>query len=280
MKKLLPITLLLMVPVFLYGQQDLCCTLSAPEEFAALSQNMDFAMLHEIPQPYIHQSKQGDMITFPTKDGKTGNAFFLKASGESYNYLFVIHEWWGLNDHIKKEAERFYNELGNVNVMAIDLYDGNVASTREDAMKYIRQVTNERADAIISGAVDYSGSNSKIATIGWCFGGGWSLQSALIAGSHSVGCVMYYGRPEQDVEKLKTLNSDVLGIFAVHDSGIGPDVVAKFQNDMVEAGKSITVHSFDAEHAFANPSSPRYNSNAAQMANQLALAYLKGKFNQ
>jgi len=222
---------LLFIAIFSVLQaQDMCCSLSAPEEFTALAQNDEFAMLHEIPEPYTHFSKEGKMISFPTSDGKEGSAFFLKSTTKTNKYLFVIHEWWGLNEHIKKEAERLYNELGNVHVMAIDLYDGNVASTREDAMKYIRQVQSERAGAIIKGAGDFAGENAQIATIGWCFGGGWSLQAAILSGTKTIGCVIYYGTPEKDVERLKKLNSDVLGIFAIHDGGIGPDVVALSPN--------------------------------------------------
>jgi len=272
------LTLLLSAFIGFVQAQDMCCTLTATDEFAHMAQNNGFAMLHEIPAPYIHQSGAGKMIEFPTSDGQKGNAFYLEANQKSNKYLFVIHEWWGLNSHIKKEAERLYSALDNVNVMAIDLYDGNVATTREDAMKYIRQVESDRAGSIITGAGDFAGDNAKIATIGWCFGGGWSLQAALISGSKTIGCVIYYGTPEKDVERLKTLHSDVLGIFALHDGGIGPDVVAQFQKDMIAAEKSIVVHSFDAAHAFANPSSSRYKEEEAQAANALALEYLKKKF--
>ena len=278
MKKSITIFTAIIFYAYTSVAQDMCCTMSAPDEFAALAQNMDFATLHEIPAPYVHHSIDGEMISFPTSDGKEGAAFYLKAKNETTNYLFVIHEWWGLNGHIKKEAERLYNELGNVNVMAIDLYDGNVATNREDAMKYIRQVTNERAAAIIEGALTYSGPDARVATIGWCFGGGWSLQAALISGGNAIGCVMYYGSPEKDVERLKTLQTDVLCLFAIHDGGLGPDVVAQFEKDMIAAKKSINVHSYDAQHAFANPSSPRYHEASAQSANAIALQYLKNKY--
>lgn len=259
--------------------QDMCCAISATAEFAQMAQDPGFAMLHEVPEPYTHQSAKGEMISFPTSDGQTGAAFYLKASEDSKKYLFVVHEWWGLNDHIKKEAERLFTELEDVHVLALDLYDGKVATNRDEAMTYIRAVDSDRASAIISGASAFAGSDAKIATIGWCFGGGWSLQAALLGGTKTVGCVIYYGRPEKDVEKLKTLNSDVLGIFALHDGGLGPDVVSEFQKNMIAAEKSITIHSFDAAHAFANPSSPRYKEEAAQTANNLVLTYLQKRLN-
>jgi len=106
-----------------------------------------------------------------------------------------------------------------------------------------------------------------------------SSRNSFRFGRKAIGCVVYYGRPEKEVARLKTLQCDVLGIFADQDSGIPPSMVAQFENDMKAAEKTVTVHSFDAQHAFANPSSPRYNQSAAQEANRISLAYLKKKFN-
>jgi len=272
------IIILLLAVNFSYAQKDSECHVPAAEEFAMLSLNKNFNMEHDLPNNYKHFSQDGKMIKFKVPEGEDANAFALKAKTETNNYLFVIHEWWGLNEHIKKEAERLYNALGNVNVLAIDLYDGNVASTREEAGNLMRSVSMERAVAIIKGAFDHAGDNAEVATIGWCFGGGWSLQSALIGGGRIIGCVIYYGMPEKDVEKLKTLNSDVLGIFASREQWISPQVVKEFEENMKNADKQLAVHSFDANHAFANPSSESYNSEAATEANKISLAYLKEKF--
>ena len=92
-------------------------------------------------------------------------------------------------------------------------------------------------------------------------------------GKQAVGCVMYYGMPEKDVAKLKTLNCDVLGLFAAKEQWISPAVVAQFEKDMATAGKSIKVKSYDADHAFANPSNPIYNKVASEDAYGLAINY-------
>ena len=181
----------------------------------------------------------------------------------------------GLNDYIKKESERLYNDLGNVNVIALDLYDGKVATTREDAGKFMQAVKEDRAQAIIKGAIEYAGPKARIATIGWCFGGGWSLQASIMAGKQDVACVMYYGMPEKSVDRLKTLNADVLGNFANKDQWINPKVVAQFETDMKEAGKKLYVHEFDADHAFANPSNPHYNKDATADAYSKAIPFIK-----
>jgi carboxymethylenebutenolidase len=87
--------------------------------------------------------------------------------------------------------------------------------------------------------------------------------------------VMYYGRPEKDIEKLKTLKTDVLGIFGSQDQGIPPATVAEFEGNMKTAGKVITVKMYDAVHGFANPSNPKYDATATADAYSHALSYLK-----
>ncbi|GAB2696684.1 dienelactone hydrolase family protein [Mucilaginibacter koreensis] len=232
-------------------------------------------MAHLNPKRYHFQSEIGKSITYKTPDGGTANAYLLKAKKPTQNYLLVIHEWYGLNDFIKHEAEKVYNDLGNVNVIALDLYDGKIADNRQDAGKYMQAVKEDRAQAIIKGALTYAGSKARIATLGWCFGGGWSLQSALLAGKQAVACVMYYGMPEQDVNKLKTLHSDVLGNFANKDQFINTKVVAQFKENMQKAGKTLYLHQYDADHGFANPSNPIYNSEATKEAYGYTIAYLK-----
>ncbi|WP_310395803.1 dienelactone hydrolase family protein [Hymenobacter sp.] len=250
---------------------------TATEAFAMLGTDKDFSRGHDAPLPYGYQG-EGAMVEFKTPDGSTGKGFEIKSATPSNKYLFVIHEYWGLNDYIKKEAATFAAEMPGVNVIAVDLYDGKIATTAEDAGKYMSEVKTERAVAILKGAQAYAGPKAQFASVGWCFGGGWSLQEALLGGKQTVGCVMYYGMPEKDVAKLKTLNTDVLGIFAAQDKWITPEVAAQFKKDMAAAGKKVTVESYDADHAFANPSNPKFNQEFAAKAHGQALTYLRTKF--
>ena len=286
MKKLLSLSALFLGLTFSASAQKMasCCarptanlSASATEAFAMLAADKDFSGGHDAPLPYSYAG-EGKMVEFKTPDGRTGKGFEIKSATPSNKYLFVIHEWWGLNDYIKKEAATFASEMPGVNVIAVDLYDGKVASTPEEAGKFMGEVQSERAVAILKGAQQYAGPKAQLASIGWCFGGGWSLQEALLGGKQTVGCVMYYGMPEKDVAKLKTLNTDVLGIFATQDKWINPEVVGRFKKDMAAAGKKVTIESYDADHAFANPSNPKFKQNAAAKAHNQSLVYLRGKF--
>jgi carboxymethylenebutenolidase len=215
------------------------------------------------------------MISIPVPGGKPARAFEVKAAEPTHNYLLVIHEWWGLNDYIQQAAERYARELGNVHVIAIDLYDGKVTADPAEAAKIMGGVKEDRIRAILRAALGYAGPTARIQTLGWCFGGGWSLQAAIMAGSRGTGCVMYYGMPETDATKLKELKAPVLGLFASKDDWITPEIVSDFVRTMKKNGKDIRVNSYTAAHAFANPSNPKYNKEAADAANQLALKFLR-----
>jgi carboxymethylenebutenolidase len=276
MKKFLLLTMLAFYGVSAFSQSKMaCCKTSATQQFAMLANNKEFRMAHKNPVKIHFQSSIGKPIIYKTTDGIDASAYELKAKKTTNNYLLVIHEWWGLNDFVKRESEKIYNDLGNVNVIDLDLYDGKVATNREDAGKYMQSVTDTRAKAIINGAIAYAGPKAHIATIGWCFGGGWSLQTSLLAGKQAVACVMYYGMPEQDINRLKTLRADVLGNFANKDQWINPKVVAKFDADMKTAGKKLYLHQYDADHGFANPSNPIYNTQATKDAYAFTIAFLK-----
>jgi carboxymethylenebutenolidase len=259
-----------------------CCAKPAPDAlvaFANLAADPAFMSGHDAPLPLNYAPLEaGQTITYPTPDSSTAYAYEVRPAKPNGKYLLVIHEWWGLNDYIKREADRLAANLPGVTVLAVDLYDGKLATEAQEASRLVQAVDNNRAKNILRGALQHAGPKAQIATLGWCFGGGWSLQAAMLAGKQAVGCVMYYGMPEKDVAKLKTLNTDVLGLFATQDQGISPAVVKQFQADMKKAGKQLTVHSFDAAHAFANPSNPKYDAKAATQANTIALNYLLKKF--
>lgn len=258
MKKSYLIIASLMLAVTAVAQNGITiCHTPPTEKFALFASNKKFNADHQAPRTYVHRSTEGGkMIMFKCPDGSTANAYLIEAKQKSDNWIVVFQEWWGLNDNIKRQSEDFYKELGNVNVIALDMYDGKVAAIKEDAGKLMGEFKMERGMQIILGAQNFVGKKAKIGTVGWCFGGGLSLQASLAFGKQAAACVVYYGMPEGDVERLKTLNTDVLGIFGTKDGWINGDVVKKFEADMKAAGKNLTIKNYEADHAFANPSNP------------------------
>lgn len=252
-----------------------CCAASATDAFSQLGSDKHFTMSHNNPLPFSYRSENGKEITYKASDGSDAYGWEIRSKNPSNNVLFVIHEWWGLNDYIKKESEQLWNDLGNVNVIAIDLYDKKIAANREDAAKYMQSASADRVQAIIKGALAYVGKNAKIFTIGWCFGGGWSLQASLLAGKQAAGCVMYYGMPEKETERLKELHADVLGIFGNKDQWINSKVVDEFAENMKKANKKLIVKRYEADHAFANPSNPSFDKEAKEDAYKNAISFLK-----
>lgn len=275
MKKIISL-LFLAAPFFANAQvKKNCCTISATDEFGQMAMNSYFAAGHDAPLPFIFTPLEGEMVSYSCPDSSTARAFEIRALSPTNNWLIVVHEWWGLNDYIKKEAERLQIELGRINVLAIDLYDGKVAETPAIAQQYLGSLKEDRARAIIQGAINHTGNKSKIFTIGWCMGGGWAFQTSLLAGAKSAACVFYYGMPETDSDKLKKMSGDVLGIFATRDEWINGVIVKQFETNMKNVKKSAVVKTFEADHAFANPSNPKFDPKSAAEANILALEFLK-----
>jgi carboxymethylenebutenolidase len=235
-----------------------------------------FAALHEVPNYFRLENPAGTMTSFRA-DGGDAQGYLIKSKKKTNKWLIVIQEWWGLNDYIKKEADAFYQELGDVNVLALDMYDGKVATTTDSAMKYMRGAAPARLENIVKGALALAGPDAKIYTVGWCFGGGWSLQTAIMAGKQGAGTIMYYGRPETNPDRLKMINADVIGFFGNKDTGIPPAAVDNFEKNMKEAGKNLTVNRYDAGHGFANPSNPSYDKAATEDAHAKAVAFLKAR---
>lgn len=259
-----------------------CCSVSAisteaigASQFAVFAHDNNFAEAHTSPHSLAFVPERGNIVTFKTPDGIDGRAFEVKSTKPTDKVVFMFHEWWGVNEYIQQEAERLQKELGNVTVLAIDLFDGKVTTSPEEAGKFVSEMKTERAIAIIKGALAYVGPKAHLGTLGWCFGGSWSFQGALIGGMQTAACAMYYGMPEFDVERLKTLQSPVLGIFAKRDGWITPTKVKEFEKAMKQANKKLTVKMYDAVHAFANPSNPKFDKEAAADAHKHTIEFFK-----
>jgi carboxymethylenebutenolidase len=256
----------------------MCHTPAPADDMRAFALDPAFQAFHPAPLPLADFAPMGEMVSFPTADGTNASGYVIKAKKKSKKWLFVYQEWWGLNDHIKQKAETFYNDLeGKVNVIAVDMYDGKSTTDPKEAGQLMQGAKEPRLENIVKGAMTYAGKKAKIANVGWCFGGSWSLKSALLGGKQTVGSVMYYGMPVRDVEKLKTLNCDVLGLFAT-EKYISQEVIEDFAAKMKTAGKGLEYKIFNGVHGFSNPSNAKYDEALSKEAYAMAIGYLKKKF--
>lgn len=190
--------------------------------------------------------------------------------------LVVIHEWWGLNDNVMHWADRFAAD--GYAALAVDLYDGTVATTRDEAMAAMKGVDAARSREILLAAHRFLKEDPRVrarkrGSIGWCFGGGKSLELALAAPDLDAA-VVYYGHVPGDPAALESLRAPLLGIFATRDTSIPPSAVAAFDEALNAARKQHVIHSYDADHAFANPSSGRYDEKSAAAAWEQVRAFL------
>ena len=199
--------------------------------------------------------------------------------------ILAIHEWWGLNDNIEAMTRRLAGE--GYQVLAVDLYNGQVAETPQQASQLVEGVANNpfAAEANISKAYDFLSAEkqaSQVASIGWCFGGSWSLETALLFPQELNAAVIYYGGQigEKTAEDLSTLEMPILGIFGAEDTSIPLKTVEQFESTLTELNKEAQIIVYeDAGHAFANPSGQNYVPEAAQKAWDKTTEFLSENLN-
>ena len=214
-----------------------------------------------------------ESVEYVTIDGEAINGYYAYPQDvtEPLPGILAIHEWWGLNENIEAMARRLAGE--GYQVLAVDLYDGQVAETPEQAKQLVQQVANNPfgAEANITKAYNYLTEEKQapqVGSIGWCFGGSWSLETALLFPQLDAAVIYYGGQiGEATAEELSTLSMPILGIFGAEDSSIPLETVEEFESSLQQrdAETEIIVYE-DAGHAFANPSGQNYVPEAAEAA--------------
>lgn len=188
--------------------------------------------------------------------------------------VVMIHEWWGLNDNIKDMAEELASH-GYV-VLAVNLFGQEAATTSDEARQLTSAYDPEIGIANMNGAADYLQTNyatEKIGSIGWCFGGGQSLNLAL-NNNEMDATVIYYGSITSNREQLSSISWPILGIFAGLDQGIPVESVNEFEMALDELGIQNEIHIYpNVNHAFANPSGDRYAPEETKDAWKKTLAF-------
>ncbi len=243
---------------------------------------------HIVEQASQNQVKNVDVLKNGDTSGITTEnvnyfensfGFLAKPKKEGiYPAVIMIHEWWGLNDNIK-EMTRSLAAEGYV-VLAVDMF-GKVAKDANEARALSTEVRNNPGKAIqnLKSAVEYLKSQNnvnknEIASMGWCFGGGMSLQLAL--NEKLAATVIYYGNLETDKEKLKVIKWPVLGIFGEKDTSIPVESARKFDVALDELGIENEIYIYpNVGHAFANPSGANYAPEETKDAWEKTLSFLE-----
>lgn len=192
--------------------------------------------------------------------------------------IIVIHEWWGLNDNVRAMADRLAGE-GYI-VLAVDLFGGATATSPDQAREQMLAVVDnsEPAAENIRQAYEFVNTTAgapRIGSLGWCFGGGWSLNAAMLLPDELDATVIYYGQVTDDESKLRDVDSPILGLFGAEDEGITVESVQKFEAALERLRKNYEIHIYPgADHAFANPTGKAYNEDAAEDAWRRTLEFL------
>lgn len=224
--------------------------------------------IHVLPD--YEKNNNNNSVTFSIGEYQvetTDLQYFMDAKGYlakpsidgEFPAVVMIHEFWGLNDNIKQMAEKMASH-GYV-VLAVDLYDGKVGTTSDEARQLRSSFEQSHWTDNMNVAVNYLEEQyapPSIGSIGWCFGGGQSLNLALNNDALDA-TVIYYGSLTLDKDQLSSVDWPILGIFAGLDSGIPPETVNQFETVLNELEIENEIYIYpEVNHAFANPSGDRH----------------------
>lgn len=223
-----------------------------------------------------------ELVEYATIDGQKIKGYYAYPTNATKPLpgILAIHEWWGLNKNIEAMARRLAGE--GYQVLALDLYGGKIAKTPERATQLVLEVIGNPigAEANIAKAYKFLSETKrspKMASIGWCFGGSWSLETALIFPQELDATIIYYGGQigTATPKELATLEMPILGIFGAEDETIPLAKVKKLESTLKELDKVADIQIYDhAGHAFANSSGQNYVAEAAEKAWKESIDFL------
>jgi carboxymethylenebutenolidase len=224
------------------------------------------------------ETSKTEMVQFPNGTATVSGFLATPEKPGRYPALVVIHEWWGLNDWVKEQTQKLADQ-GFV-ALAVDLYRGKVTTDPEEAHELMRGLAQDRAVSDLNAAFAYLASrkdvdHTHIGSIGWCMGGGYSLQLAIHQ-PRLAACVVNYGALPTDPNDIQQIYAPVLGSFGAGDKGITPADVRAFEKTMTGLRRRIDVKIYDgAGHAFENSNNTSgYRPEAAADAWSRTIAFL------
>lgn len=190
--------------------------------------------------------------------------------------VIVIHEIWGVVDHIKDVSRRLASE-GYV-ALAVDLFGGKTISSLEEGRRLREELSEERIMKDLKGAFDYLQSleyvqQKRIGSIGFCMGGGLSLLLAC-RNRELAAAVVFYGRNPSPIDLVKNIQCPVLGNYAGADMAIKESDINLLKEAMTKYGKVFDIKVYPgAPHAFFNDTRESYRPEAAKDAWKRTLGF-------
>ena len=218
----------------------------------------------------------GEMIQFKRPDGKTCSGYLaMPKTGSSAPGFVVIQEWWGLNDQIKKTADRLAG--AGYRALVPDLYRGKVTTANDEASHLMTNLNfPDAAGQDIRGAVQYlKQSSKKVAVGGFCMGGALTILSAVRVPEMDAGAC-FYGIPSLEAADLKKIKIPLICHFANRDDWCTPAKVNELEAALKRSKSQFEFYRYDAQHAFMNESRPQvYDGVSAKTAWERTLEFLK-----
>lgn len=226
----------------------------------------------------LEKSAAKSAVSYRSGDDFVSAYLAQPSRGLRHPAIILIHEWWGLTDCLKQQAQRYATQ-GYV-ALAVDLYRGKVGTTPGEARSLMRKLPEERALQDVEAAFAYLTTRpdvdpKRIGSIGWSMGGGWSIRLAENQ-PKLAAFVVNYGPLPANPTLIARIRAPVLGNFGVKDKGIPPVSVQAFEKVMNNAGKSVDIRIYQAGHGFSNPDQGRgYESEAAQDSQRQSDAFFE-----
>ena len=222
--------------------------------------------------PTASAAVKTENVSYKSGDETVNSYLALPEGAGKHPAIIVIHEWWGLNNWVKDQAQHFASD-GYV-ALAVDLYRGQVATTPDEAHILMRGLPDDRGLRDLEAAFAYLSSRpdvqpNKIGAIGWCMGGGWAVKLAEDQ-PKLAAVVVNYGSLPTDSTIIAKINAPLLGNFGAEDKGIPPESVHAFEAAMKSAGKNPDIKIYEgAGHAFQNPDNKQgYRKEATEDADK------------
>jgi carboxymethylenebutenolidase len=215
-------------------------------------------------------------LRVPTAGGET-TAYAVIPDTPGGKAVILVHEWWGLVDHIKGIAKRLANE-GFI-AIAPDLYRGKTAANAEEASKMMHSLAIEDGLDIIANTIKVAADEFGIhhfGITGFCMGGTFALRAACELDGISAAAPFYGDIPDEEV--LKKLRVPTVFVSGTRDAWITPEKVAKLEEAAEKYELPVESLKYDADHAFFNDTRPEvYNKTAAEDSWAKIIAFFNEK---